>query len=275
MPRRLQLLVLTEDTGKHGWQTARCIVRKLLQTIEPTGPLWRDESDAHEWIDPKSERALSAMGANMWRCATREHIEPERALRRAIVTRMLEHESAEGVRQPVGFVFFHHDGDAPWSEHPTCTTCTQFRAFLTRLEQMVRAHLERTRDRYDGNVDVAVARTLSRLFAMEPHWSIEAWLYARSARAATICREQHGGKHHREEALWTLDHAAVEEYRKPKETCCLHDAWNLELAKGFDAREAGEKSPSFSAVARKVRENVELQRALEDVRASSERTAHR
>jgi hypothetical protein len=264
MPTRLRLLVLTEDTGKQGWQTARCIVRKLLQTIEPTAPLWSDVSDAHEWIDPKSERAFAAIGANMWRCAKREHVEPERALRRATATRLLEHDLIDGIRLPVGFVFFHHDGDAPWSSHPACTTCRQFRAFLTRLEQLVRAQVESTRDKYEG-VDAAVADALSRLFAMEPHWSMEAWLYARSARAAEICREQHGGKHHGEKALWTLEHAAVEECCRPKDACCLHDAFNLELARRFDAREAGEKSPSFGAFAAGVRASEGLGAALRDV----------
>lgn len=262
MPRALKLLVLTEDGGGQGWPTVKRIVWHLLREVDPDAPLWRDEGEAHEWIDPRDDRDFKLLGGNLWRSESREHAEPKRQLLRAIATRLLEHDVIEGERRAVGFVFFHHDGDAPWSEHPSCTLCQQFDAFRTRLAAMLQDQVMRDARVPDEQKEDLARAAMSRLFVMEPHWSIEAWLYGRSSRARALCREQHGGSHDTQRAFWSIPRAELEELPKPKDNCCLEGNYNLELAASFKADDAYLESPSFAPLAERVLSSADLKRAL-------------
>jgi len=265
--QRLRLLVLPEDSGVDGFATIKTVVRHLLEYIEPNGVLWKDEGRDHEWIDPRTREELTLVHAAAWKVERPSDpalIEQKRDLKRAVVTHLLLHETFDGQRKPIGFVFFHHDGDDAWSSHTNCTLCQQFRDFLLELEQTVRAVINRDERLQSDDPDTVVGRALSRLFPVEPHWSVEAWLLGKSERARTLCVEKHHGLHDGPNAWWQISRAELEERSQPKKSC-LKDCNNLALARVFDAKGAYGESPSFTALADSVLGCQDLLDALHDV----------
>lgn len=270
MIQRLKLLVLPEDTGANGFATVKTIVRKLLEYLQPGVPLWADEGREHEWIAPRRSEEFALMGAAAWKVEKPirpADIEKKRALQRAIVTHLLLHEPIGDRREPVGFVFFHHDGDAAWSAHDGCTLCSQFVTFRNELEQNVRAQLDRDARVPLDQKDLEADRAMRRLIPVQPHWCVESWLVGQSRLAAELCSAHHPGRTC-DASWWQCERHLLEERPYPKQRCCLHDDHNATLAKAFNAEAAYGASPSFTALVDAAMNCDDLATALRDVAAA-------
>ena len=256
---RLRLIVLSEDTGKDGAKTIQVVLRKLLHQFAPAAPLYNERGDRHEWVDASKDSTL-ATGAKDWKSSTTRDVKTDmrrRALFTALTTELLSHIAHDG---PGTFVFLHFDGDAPWSKHPKCIDCARFEAFVSELQRHVTA---RAAKRHPGaDLDDVVRRAMSRLIPVQPHWSIEAWLYGGSDAARELCETRHRAEHCGDDAFWSVSREDLEARAYPKKHCCLTDEFNLELAQRFRAASAVEESPSFGALAEKVRACGDLMSAL-------------
>lgn len=256
---RLRLIVLSEDTGKDGAKTIQVVLRKLLQQFAPSAPLYNERGDRHEWVDASKDGTL-ATGAKDWKSSTTRDVKIDirrRELFTALTTELLSHITHDG---PGTFVFLHFDGDAAWSTHPKCIDCARFEAFVSELQRHVSARAAKRHP--DADLDDVVRRAMARLIPVQPHWSIEAWLYGESDCAAELCQTRHKGAHEKRDAHWRVPRAELEECAFPKRACCLSDEHNLELAKRFNASDAAAASPSFGALAANVRACTDLLAAL-------------
>ena len=260
---RLRLIVLSEDTGKDGAKTIQVVLRKLLQQFAPAAPLYNERGDRHEWVDASKDSTL-ATGAKDWKSSTTRDVKIDirrRALFTALTTELLSHIAHDG---PGTFVFLHFDGDAPWSKHPACIDCARFE----RFKEEVRNHLVqrmqsvKTKRWLGMDHDDVVRRAMDRLIPVQPHWSIEAWLYGGSDAARELCETRHRAEHCGDDAFWSVSREDLEARAYPKKHCCLTDEFNLELAQRFRAASAVEESPSFGALAEKVRACGDLMSAL-------------
>ena len=261
------MIVLSEDTGKDGAKTIQVVLRKLLQPFAHSAPLYNERSDRHERVDASKDGTL-ATGAKDWKSSTTRDVKIDirrralftarrRALFTALTTELLSHIAHDG---PGTFVFLHFDGDAAWSTHPKCIDCARFEAFVSELQRHVTARAAKRHP--DADLDDVVRRAMSRLIPVQPHWSIEAWLYGESDCAAELCQTRHQGEHEKSDAHWRVPRAELEECAFPKRACCLSDEHNLALAKRFRAESAMETSPSFGALAANVRACSNLLAAL-------------
>lgn len=269
MSRRLRLVILSEDTGKHGAETVRVLVRKLLaHELGPNARVIHQQRPEVQWVLPTRPEDALAAGASLWKAKRLTKRDDEDA-RRHFVQELTEALLTAVTREvPFNvFVFFHHDGDARWSTHPACALCTSFESFVAReIEPSVRWTVDndgRTKHLPRDDRDALVRRAMARLIPVQPHWSIEAWLYGGSEHAEERCKEKRRGKHPDrpcgDDAFWCATH---DEHTQPKDNCCLTDEFNLDLAKRFRAESAVEASPSFGALAEKVRACGDLMSAL-------------
>ena len=276
MSPRLRLIVLSEDTGKHGALTVQHLLRKLLAHVHGARPhVIHQERHDVQWVLPVRPESFAA-GASLWKAKSLT-IRADQEARREFVIQLTEtllsavHTNASSN----AFVFFHHDGDDRWSTHPACALCTSFDSFVARdIERSVGWQIERqetTKKLPHEEREALVRRAMARLIPVQPHWSIEAWLYGGSDAARETCEGRHRAAHCGEDAHWSVSREALEERAQPKKNllvslsgknCCLTDEFNLELAQRFRAASAVEESPSFGALAEKVRACSDLMSEL-------------
>ena len=266
MSPRLRLVVLSEDTGKDGAETVKVLVRKLLAHLHGARALHEDR----HWSLPVRPSAFAA-GASLWKAKRLTKRLDEDARRQFIkeLTEALLSAVIEGAMVN-DFVFFHHDGDASWSTHEQqqrdCAQCASFADFVAlEIEPSVRWQVrwQLKSQKIVGDEDALVRRAISRLIPVQPHWSIEAWLYGGSDAARELCEARHRAEHCGDDAFWSVSREDLEARAYPKKHCCLTDEFNLELAQRFRAASAVEESPSFGALAEKVRACGDLMSALD------------
>jgi hypothetical protein len=126
-------------------------------------------------------------------------------------------------------VFFHFDGDVPWSRKKECRTREQFTKEI--LDQLALILREKTRTR-PGLNDNEIQLCLSRLVCVVPYYSIEAWTYQNTERLVHICKRYCGHKHAQHTKKyepWLRNPNELDEVTKPKDNCCLGGKYNHEL----------------------------------------------
>lgn len=243
-PENLSILVLTEDSGKHGYDTAAALCKKMLQLVEPSCQTHRVD------FEPANERARRVMNGNLWK--NKKNRRELVALRQTIATKLCE---------PNGFVIFHFDGDCAWSKRASAQTPKKFRELI---HDHVRALLLQGVNRREPlTEDDADARML-RLRTMVPFYSIEAWLYQNTEVAIALCRKHYSGKHISKFEQWRTCRYELDEVDRPKEEVCLASKYNRELAtRRYPARDVYAAGASFQAAVDSLRECIELADALQ------------
>ncbi len=79
--------------------------------------------------------------------------------------------------------------------------------------------------------DGVSGRRLSCLIECVPFYSVEAWMYQATQRAAELCRQHHGGVGVELFEAWAANPTALDEHPKPKTATPLADRHNDELGR--------------------------------------------
>ena len=154
------------------------------------------------------------------------------------------------------FVFFHVDGDVPWSRARAGTNHRKWHELVVdRVVRHVRAK--------KSEAETLAAR--QRILLLGPHYSIEAWLYQNTVESTRACRDQHRAAHVRTLEAHLADRAGLDEVMQPKAHFCLQDRHNLALAeKRFPIEDVEAAGASFAASLDGLRACADLVSALRD-----------
>lgn len=266
-PPVASFLLLTEDTGRQSFSTLRVLVQKALRLIDASINVERIE------LAPlRGEEELLAMGANRWKA--HDKFQREQVLLR----RRLANDLKMG-----HFIVFHVDGDCLWSEYLAAKTRGEFSAIQGKdaFEERIRFAVRRLLSDEGDNAQRARARKgvqaqptspvdveecLSRIFLWMPCYSIEAWLYQSIELALKLCKEHHKSRDVPRFESWKTQRSQMEEVRKPKDTICLNDEHNLELAEAFPAEIVEALCCSFHEALAPMRNHAGLAAKLEQAR---------
>lgn len=203
------LLVLTEDSGEHGFATMRAMVLAMLRHIAPDAKV-----ENVEIAPTEEEHVLRSMRGNRWMDETTHDGHRWRTtLIQTIATTL-----GEG-----GFVIFHCDGDTSWKKRKESTKKTKFEKLI---ELGIRARLRDAVRLTPAKIEAAMKRVL----LIVPHYSIESWLYQNTEEAIRLCHAHHGGTDAPQFEEWAANRKQIDEVLKPKDAVCLKDKYNLALA---------------------------------------------
>lgn len=239
----VSILVLTEDSGKHAHDTIAALCKKMLQLVEPACQTQRIA------FEPAKEDARRVVHANQWKSGMkhRDYV----TLLQTIATKLGEQS---------GFVFFHVDGDCVWSERGSSENLEKFESLLIRkVEEALLDGGARKKPRSRPEVE----GLLARLRLIMPFYSVEAWLYQNIEVAIALCHAHHGGKDADRFARWKERRHELDELERPKDTLCLQDRHNKELAeRAYPAPAVYEAGASFAAAVDSLRACDALCQAL-------------
>lgn len=257
----LDVLVLSEDSGKDGAEVLKAVMRKALAHVFP-GDTRRmsftpaDDSTAH-WVHAARWKSEAPVG----RGQAGQHHRDLRDLVRTIATWLLK-------RNPLGMVAFHYDGDTVWSCRANAKTPAQFQAIIKPKIETLLADPTQGAPRREkvptssGLQGDALAAALARLVEVVPHYSMEAWLCLNAAELRRLASVDAVPLDvHTKLADWTSEPGSLQEIHKIKDDGWPHDKHNLSLAKNaWSAIHASEHSDSFADLVTKLSN-------LNDVRA--------
>jgi len=266
-PPVASVLLLTEDTGRQSFPVLKVLVRKVLWLLDASINVERIE------LEPlRGEEELLAMGANRWKA--HDKFQREQALLRTRIASEL---------RSGHFIVFHVDGDCLWSEYLAAKDKGDFSAIQGKsaFEERIRFATRRLLSGEGGNEQRARARKgpqaqppqsidveecLSRLFLWMPCYSIEAWLYQSIDLALKLCKERYKGRDIPLFTDWSNRRSLLEEVRKPKDTICLGDNHNSELAEAFPAEIVEALRCSFHEAMEPMRNHKGLTERLQQAR---------
>jgi hypothetical protein len=195
-------------------------------------------------FEPANEDAAQAMRANRWKSSGKAPGDHRRSV-------LLVRSIATKLREAMGFVAFHFDGDTTWRDRDSSGNAHEFRkGVIERVRKVLAEHSPES------------VENVSKLIAIVPFYSIEAWLYQNTAVALRLCREQYNGKDVELFEQWRADPTLLDDVERPKELTCLGSRHNLELTKGFPAAAVAQTGRSFASVVEAARSCAALVAAL-------------
>jgi hypothetical protein len=227
MAATARFLVLTEDSGKQAHPTVQHLARAALKLALPG----LDTRLVELSPLPGNEAAIRAMHANRWK---EKRPTPERTRLLSLI--------AGRLREPGGFVIFHVDSDAKWSQRSSSENRQVFESIIRAgVKQVLLGLAPNPIGRHPRPLSEPEAvMAVSRLFVVHPCYSIESWLYQATQRVTALCTAAHQCPGHLEEiARWAGDRTVLDEVLRPKDDVlpCVGDQHNEELAGVFPARE--------------------------------------
>lgn len=249
----LRILALSEDGAHDAHAVLVALAKPMLKIVVPGVDTRRERLQ----FDEASVDARRATRANLWRSRNEDDEPYIRALKRAIVAHLL---IVDDEGRPAGFVFFHYDGDVPFSLAATSDARRHWNDFRSSIAQQLRAFRKEADDS-------AIERILKRLIAVEPFYCIESWTYQHTQVAKEICRRG-CGKHQAEFDSWASDRGRLDEIARPwspqQLNSCLHKGHNLALAgRGYPAQQVWEAAKSYYCTVDRMSECTDLVEALE------------
>lgn len=248
---QLSILLLTEDSGKQGYDTIHALSLEMLKLVDAQARLTKEGVD----FEPlQNEQARLALRANMWK-SSESRDEPKRVeLVRAIAGKLME---------PNGFVFFHFDGDRRWKKRKESENLAKFEKLIrSRVELLLRMRLDKSGVR-GKELEDHLAGRMQRLRSLTPYYSVESWLFQNTETAKRICRDRYNGKDVDRFEEWEADRRLLDEVEQPKEEVCFRDAHNLDLAvRSFPAQLVLEVGKSFTAAVEMLKSCEPLAHAL-------------
>jgi hypothetical protein len=149
----VRILILTEDGADKAPTTLQHVIVRLLRAAFPG-------IDTSKLVFiPRSTQAARSARANKWKSNKREDERDQRILTRDIATQVTEVDS---------FVFFHFDGDTPWSQRSSALTSGQFEE---KIIQRVNTHAHQQKR---GRI---ADFSIQKIIPLVPYYAIEAWLF--------------------------------------------------------------------------------------------------
>lgn len=249
MVASLSILLVSEDRAKDAIDTFRSIVKHMLRIISPS---FEVQSNIFEPLaDPDS---MYISRGHLWKSTKREDRAKQIDFMRELANKLAEGNSS--------FVFYHLDGDRPWSESKSGLLCEHvgpFRDFIKKNIPILPA-----RQSPNNSIEKLISAFDARLVLIVPYYSIEAWLYQNFSTARKLCLLHHRGEHLQQIADLQSSPASLDDIVKPKESLCLKSKHNRQLAEdSFPAFLTYELKTSFAAAVDVLLDCSELMAALE------------
>ncbi len=217
----LSVRIYSEDKNEQSAAAIETLLGKLLECFDGHTRVVSFEAEKDNW----------ALHGNRWRAQ-----KPDVRLQNE--TRALVRGIANELRKPSGHVVFHYDGDTLWADQAEAPLRADFTRVMRRgvrealdARTSARPRPERSRLPAPPLSDKEIEERLGRLIECAPFYSIEAWLYQATARAKELCMSEHEGRDVERFEAWGEDRELLDEVRAPKESVCLRDQHNAELAK--------------------------------------------
>jgi hypothetical protein len=146
----MKIRILSEDSSAYAVPALQHLIKRMLAFAFPS----LDTSKV-VWL-PRDVAHSAVMSGNKWRST-------QQVEQRAIVD--LRKFIANEIMVENQFVFFHFDGDQPWSKHSDAVTPAQFGTQIIEKIEMIRQGFDR-----------------NKLIEVTPFYAIEAWLYQNTER---------------------------------------------------------------------------------------------
>lgn len=241
--RRLSILLLTEDSGKHGFDTIKALLEKMLFLVDPA----HDPSRVR--YDPATTEARAGMHFNAWKSR-----KPRDQRKRVDLIKAL----ATAVSRDDFFVIVHLDGDGTYSQSNCGAICANYDEFRELVMPGVRHYLTQQSER------------LQRLLVIVPFYSIEAWLYQNFGEIHRIFEEDPGSHDAKDRTLfsdWQHNRALLDEVHSPKDAFGLADKYNMRLAMNqFPAQQVFNVGKSYTNAVMTLRGCQDLVQVLAVIR---------
>ena len=224
IPPAAVFVVLTEDTGDSGRKPVVFCVRAMCDLLIH-GVDWRGVQTLPR--EDAGADLVRSLGVKLWRGRDGRGHQSRVRLARYLADQLI------GGPGPPRFVFFHLDADVTWNQGGADAS-DNVRQFRDLLEPAIRFWLNAGRA-------VDLDARMERLHLIVPVYSIEAWLYQSTARAAEICRQRScRGAHVAQYSAWAADRTLLDDVRAPKDQRdlhCLQDADKGALAESLPAQD--------------------------------------
>lgn len=259
----LDVLILSEDSGKDGAAVLNAVVCKAIAHVYP-GDTRRlrftpaDDAAAH-WVHAARWKTAGKVGRGQAGQRQSDLLD----LVRTIATWLRK-------SNPLAIVAFHYDGDTVWSRRAEGKTPGQYQ---TRILPKVKALLANpppaphspNRQTPTALDETALELALARLIEVVPHYSMEAWLYLNAAELRRLAtQDKVAADVHAKLEAWAAGPSALQEIPKVKDAGWPHDKHNLALAKNaWSASRAVEHSDSFADFVKKLSNLTDVRAALE------------
>ncbi len=148
--------------------------------------------------------------------------------------RLLLRGIAAQIARSNGFCTFHYDGDSTWANRSGSVVAQQFEEYIIGpLSKHLRGWIENSRTgKTPAEIEMAVARMMSRLLPVVPHYSIESWLFQHTELLAEKCHCR-DAKCSEIRQTWCNDRALLDEIVQVKECVCVRDTANATLAEAM------------------------------------------
>ena len=233
----VEVWVYTEDSSKGAPKVFQRLLPRLFRLVEPS------TQTQHLRVALAAGKAAQAMQGHLWKSTKARGWNLRDALVRELATRIVEG----------AIVVFHHDGDRPWTAGPGAPRHdAQVAELFGLVDKLVRSQ-HPTRGPAHG----------AGLLRLVPHYSIEAWLYLHQDKVVKLLGA--GGIPPAEARGWILDPSqprGFDHVDQPKVACPLGDKHNAELADGWPAASALQRSPSLQHTIREWGQDAVLQEKL-------------
>lgn len=251
----LSLLLLTEDSGPHAFDTLKGLAKELLKQVDASV-----RTDRITYEPVRDEQALRALQANIWKSKKGKDRQKQVELARTLATQVM---------LPEGWAFFHFDGDRRWEARDTSENVEKFRTFAGSIRLLLLQTLGARRVGAPAKeLEAEADARMTRLKTVVPFYSIEAWLFQNTPEATRLCHAHFNGRDAERFLAWAEDRSQLDELLKPKEEVCLGSTHNRDLAcHSFPTREVLAAGKSFAATVDSLREDAALRAALAETYA--------
>lgn len=244
-----RFLLLSEDSGKQSQPTLRALVVAAAKLLKPD----LDTRVLDLRPLPSGDRSANALRGNAWK---QHRPSPEKTALIRTIANELEQQR---------FVVLHFDSDTSWSRREDSENRSKFEKHVRALVKQT-LMTPRSNPKFDPLSEADANERVSRLFAMSPCYSIEAWLYQATDALKAFCRSHHEKAKHLEFIQsWADDRGLLDEVDRPKDTAlaeCVGDRCNAALAGSFPAAEVLEARKSWHEFVELLRASLLLREKL-------------
>jgi hypothetical protein len=230
----MKIRILSEDGSAYAVPALQHLIKRMLAFAFPS----LDTSKV-VWL-PRDVAHSAVMSGNKWRST--------KAADRRAITELLKFMATE-IRIENQFVFFHFDGDQPWSTRSDAGTPRQFGDRIVEKIGMINPGFDR-----------------NKLIEVTPFYAIEAWLYQNTEH----CRVHAPlAMHQSLLAEWERTPGSLDELVKPHESLPFGRKQNADLSEKFtkaQVKKTFEAQKSMHAFLGSLRANKTLLKAVQQTK---------
>lgn len=233
---KVNVLIITEDTGKGSFELFRNLINSILREIITD---FQSQLIEYVRIDARHSEVLSGNSWMQKRPRNKKLRDSIYRLKREIIQYLLGKQA---------FVFWHIDGDMKWCEFTKKGSCLNLEK-LNDFLAPITAELDTHRNNKAPNLPK------DKILKLLPFYSVEAWLYQNSAALQKINEDTSDIKNRAPQEL--------DEILMVKEFFKIKAKYNLELSKQFPYQKVYALGKSFHHTVEELKRGCGFIKAIE------------